>query len=388
MKRLLFLGVGSALVFTMGGVGPAQADGGQHISSSQGANTNVVIANAGAGKCASCHRAHTAKAEYLLKEAQPALCYTCHGGGAGANTDVQYGTSGGTGALRGGGFETAKINSAGATKVMDASGKGGSQNIPALDTAATTTSQHNINGGAGDAGIAWGNGASGLGQTLTLECGSCHDPHGNGNYRILRPIPVDSGYAVHVIRPARAAKDAVLNTDGTVKTPAIPAVAELSSPATGIKIPDVPSEATTPGSHVYTTTNYWLAGDTKVPADATAAYTGELTGAVAGAGGTPPDGYIANVANWCTTCHTRYLATTQSYKTPSGDPTFMYRHRSDANYKAGAANCITCHVSHGSNAAMSTVSVGLLPSDTAAPAKDSHLLRVDNRGTCVMCHNV
>ena len=31
MKRLLFLGIGSALVFTMGGVGPAQADNGPHV---------------------------------------------------------------------------------------------------------------------------------------------------------------------------------------------------------------------------------------------------------------------------------------------------------------------------------------------------------------------
>ena len=102
----------------------------------------------------------------------------------------------------------------------------------------------------------------------------------------------------------------------------------------------------------------------------------------------PTDGYIQNVAQWCTTCHTRYLAGTGSYKTASGDATFMYRHRSDANYKAGAANCITCHVSHGSNAVMAGASVGLLPGDAAAPAGDSRLLRVNNRGTCVMCHNV
>ncbi len=353
MKRLLFLGVGSALVFTMGGVGPAQADGGQHISGAQGANTpGVIIAQVGAGKCASCHRAHTAKAEYLLKEAQPALCYTCHGGGAGATTDVQFGTSSGTGALRGGGFETAKIGSGLATKDMGAlSGTRIAtlnQTIPALTTAGTTTSKHNINGGAGDAGTAWGNGAngSGLGKSLTLECGSCHDPHGNGNYRILRPIPVDSGATV------------------------------------GVSIPDVPAEATTPGSHVYTTTNYWLTGDAKSPLNATT-----LTG-TASTGIAAPDGYIQNIAAWCTTCHTRYLAPSGSYKTPSGDATFMYRHRSDANYKQGAANCITCHVSHGSNATMVGVSVGLLPGDTAAPTGDSHLLRVDNRGTCLMCHNV
>ena len=32
MKKLLFLGIGSALMFTIGGVGPAQADNGPHVS--------------------------------------------------------------------------------------------------------------------------------------------------------------------------------------------------------------------------------------------------------------------------------------------------------------------------------------------------------------------
>ena len=82
-------------------------------------------------------------------------------------------------------------------------------------------------------------------KSRTLEGVSCHYPHCNGNYRILRPIPVDSGYAAHVIRPARlavAAKAAVFAADGvTVLVPAklaIPAVAEVSSTKAGIKIPD------------------------------------------------------------------------------------------------------------------------------------------------------
>ena len=71
MKKILFLGIGSALVFTMSGVGTASADNGPHMKTSKAAGTaGVVIANAGASKCASCHRAHTAKAEFLLKQAQ------------------------------------------------------------------------------------------------------------------------------------------------------------------------------------------------------------------------------------------------------------------------------------------------------------------------------
>ena len=180
VKKLLFLGIGSALVFTMCGVGPAQADNWPHISSIQAAGTvGVVIANAGASKCASCHRDHTAQAEYLLKQAQPQLCYTCHQAGAGATTDVvSCQLAGATKqALRGGGFKTAAIGSALATKDMGTPAAGSTkiptlnQTIPALTLPAATTSRHEINGTT--AGTAWGNGAngSGLGKSVTLECG-------------------------------------------------------------------------------------------------------------------------------------------------------------------------------------------------------------------------
>ena len=349
MKKLLLLGVGSALVFTMGGVGPAQADNGPHRSSAVAAGTANAPITTAAGRCASCHRAHTAKAEYLLKQAQPQLCYSCHDGTT-AVTNVIDGNAGGPDALRGGGFANARIGSGAATKSLGAldpvTGRIAvlDRTIPALAVGSATTSKHNAGGTAADAGVAWGNGAngSGIGKSLTLECGSCHDPHGNGNYRVLRPIPVDSG---------------------------------VTAPAVGVKIPDATAK-------VYTTANYWLSGDNNVPVDPTATLTGT---AVAGGAGVGQDGYINNVANWCTTCHTRYLAPTGSYKTASGDATYMYKHRSDANYKAGAANCITCHVSHGSNA---SAGGGLNPGDTPVVGADSRLLRVDNRGTCSMCHNV
>src|SRR5665648_571867 len=106
MKKFLFLGIGSALMFTMGGVGPAHADNidSPHISTAGAAGSTYSIASAGATRCASCHRAHTAKAEYLLKAAQPDLCYSCHGTAAtGSSTDVQNGQNANNGAaLRGG----------------------------------------------------------------------------------------------------------------------------------------------------------------------------------------------------------------------------------------------------------------------------------------------
>jgi predicted CXXCH cytochrome family protein len=43
-----------------------------------------------ADQCAVCHRAHTAQApDLLVKGSQSALCFTCHGAAAGANTNVQ-----------------------------------------------------------------------------------------------------------------------------------------------------------------------------------------------------------------------------------------------------------------------------------------------------------
>jgi predicted CXXCH cytochrome family protein len=402
VKKLLLLGVGSALMVTMGGVGPAQADNGPHVSSAfSGAGTQTV----GTDKCASCHRAHTSKAPYNLLQAQPALCYTCHGSGAtGGVTDVADGLGKGTapGALRAGGFEMASLNAAAPQKVWVA-GTGTSNTgkfvadplqtkIGVLPAAELTTSAHNITGAA--AGIAWGNGdisATGkLGKSITLQCGSCHDPHGNGNYRILKPIPDDSTGATPFVLKA-----AVLAADGvTVTTPAV------MSSTSGIKIPDAPgTDAASRGlTHKYTTTNYWLAGDSNVPVDPTATLTGTAKAADPVKGtyaDLPADGYINNIAAWCTTCHTRYLAGSGSHKTDSGDSTFTYRHRSDANYKSAGANCITCHVAHGTNAKMSTggnsAAVTLPGGGTAVGLKgasDSRLLRVDNRGICIMCHNV
>jgi predicted CXXCH cytochrome family protein len=335
MKRLAFVVVGCAVSLFLGGGVPASADNGPH--------------RAGAGPiadtCAGCHRAHTAQASYLLKQAQPGLCYTCHGAGAaGANTDVQEGVGytgtypgrgSPTGALRGGGFEYALLDTANPvrTKVIPDGYDGAT--VPVLSSPTPSTSSHSVD--SSDQ-TAWGNGATSAtanyGKTIQLRCGSCHDPHGNGNYRILKPIPVDSG-------------------------------------ASGVTIPDSSPK-------VYTTGNYWRVADTNDLNDGT-------TG--------PSGGFIGNIAAWCTTCHTRYLAGSGSYKTSSGDAVYNYRHRGDYT-KSGASgssahgnpSCIQCHVSHGSNASMGTYSSSVTAPDGTAMGADSRLLRADNRGVCQICH--
>jgi len=393
VKKLLLLGAGSALIFTMGGIGPAAADAGPHKTTMvQPGQSGVLISVAGGGRCASCHRAHTAKAEYLLKDAQPALCYSCHGG-SGASLDVVDGVNNDDGgALRGGGFEYALINGAGATKSIslpDAAGKTTrTVTAPAGTVEAPVTSRHQIDGTT--TGTMWGNGAISAAVNpgkagVTLECGSCHDPHGNGNYRILRPIPND------------AATSAVA---ATATTPAVAAV--VVAP---VNIPDAITK-------VYTTTDYWAVADRNVPTVAAAPGVAPVA-PIAG----QTDGYITNVAQWCTTCHTRYMATSGSYKTNSGDAVFTYKHRSDSIDKDGVSrpNCIQCHVSHGTSANMTsraasfTAPDGLVPTPQGAGATvgigtppgpytptlvggtavgTSRLLRVDNRGVCVMCHNL
>jgi mono/diheme cytochrome c family protein len=229
----------------------------------------------------------------------------------------------------------------------------------------------------------WGNGAISATvnagkAAVTLECGSCHDPHGNGNYRILKPVPNDASPVSIVVSPA------VLDDPAT--TTVNEAKAAVMSPgAEGVNIPDAPGTdyASRAASHVYTTTNYWSVVDRNVP----------VTKGGAAPAATVTDGYIANVSQWCSTCHTRYLAQAPAYETNSGDAVFTYRHTSNRIDKAGVSrpNCIQCHVSHGSNAVGSgTTEPG---SETVAapmgtPSTSSRLLRVDQRGTCVMCHNV
>jgi predicted CXXCH cytochrome family protein len=375
MKRLLFLGVGSALLFTMGGIGSAQADNGPHsiVMGPNGATT--AVSTEGAGQCANCHRAHTAKTSTLTLQAQPALCLNCHAG-LGSQLDVVDGVTPSGGALRGGGFTTAAINSgAGATKTLAATvtpgvaGKRVSAQIAVLGTPTTVTSSHQINGTT--TGTMWGNGTSGVGQTaVTLECGACHDPHGNGNYRILKPSPDGQQYIITAAIPAV----------GT--TAAVPAV---MSTATAVNIPDQPAK-------VYTTTNYWDVSAPTTPL--TAAEKLEPAGTVT-------DGFLGGISAWCTTCHTRYLSAGASVVT--GDAIYTYKHRSDeqADYKP---DCIQCHVAHGTNSVMIGAAAAVSAPDGSAGVvgnaalpkgasgstgyQNSDLLRVNDRGTCLMCHAV
>jgi predicted CXXCH cytochrome family protein len=414
MKKLLFLGVGSALLFTMGGIGSAQADAGPHSIVMGQNGTTTGVASEGADKCAGCHRAHTAQAQNMLKQAQPALCLNCHAGSLGSHLDVADGVSTlNQGALRGGGFTSASISSGapvlgvgGATKTLSSTGSRTSAQI-AVGASLPVTSTHQIDGTT--QGTMWGNGTSGVGQTaVTLECGACHDPHGNGNYRILKPVPDGAGTA------ATAITKAIPATYGAIDpTTGKPVVLTNGTPATygagivPINIPDQPYTVVnnTP-TKAYTTTNYWDVQAVGVPPTLDGVILPLVSAATATKAATPvTDGFLGNIAAWCTTCHTRYLVGSGVANTKQVDPIFTYKHRSDEG-ASNKPNCIQCHVAHGTNAVMTgSAAAGSIPGvsliapggDANAPSsvnaptagyQASDLLRVNDRGTCLMCHAV
>ena len=194
LPRLL-LALGLIVLLTLIFAGTAVADNGPH-----GGYTATTDA------CAGCHRAHTAPAASLLIDAVPNLCYTCHGNaGTGADTNVVDGVyldrdfdteSPAEGVanrgLRGGGFVNALMDTDALTDTVAA--------------ITTTTSGHLADGSLG---LAWGNGPIGSGPGLadfSLSCTTCHDPHGSDTYRILRPIPSESGAAAEVLVPDETAK--------------------------------------------------------------------------------------------------------------------------------------------------------------------------------------
>ncbi len=385
MRRLMLLIAAGSLWLFLTAV-PVFADGGPHVAS-----VNSGVAGISADSCAGCHRAHTAQGLGLLAASDAtALCLTCHGStGLGATTDVengvqyalaQDGSRSGTalGYLRAGGFVTARLGSDEAVRVSYLGSYGVMSNgkVPVRTAGSqATTSAHmpNANGVIEPANfIAWGNGPNSpndyAGPFVEVECATCHNPHGNGQYRILNPIPdpsetstdsfVMAGTAATVTDAAApAAGDArnytiiqTLNGTGTLTASQ---VAALSLPATA--------------------GDYWRR---KVPWNGTS---GTANDAPNGQSAT----FFSEISAWCLTCHTRYLS--RGWSVLEADAIYTYRHTSTASSR----NCITCHVAHGSNAQMTGLnsSTQKWPGGITAPVGDSRLLKVDNRGTCQMCHD-
>ncbi len=351
----------------------------------------------GADSCAGCHRAHTALAPNLLTAgpSQDDFCFTCHDG-SGAETDVvngeldggSYGDLGS--GLRGGGFVSA---------VMDTDSDGNITNDP-------VTSLHTADGST--PGTIWGSGPINTTETdhgvsVELACGDCHNPHGNGNYRILRGNP-----------------------DGMENEGTAPPV-------------DVPDQDPVVYQILYNADNYRQVWD-------------ELPGGNWTALGYDKD-TLLYLVDWCGACHTRYSCTAGSGSTDSSDVVFAFRHwvkgsptyedgcidchedkfalqggpgsgyahthahwneplynsdcgqchgpyghREDCNECHGAdkptpghlEGCLACHVAHGTSSTMGTYSGAVTYPDgtaqAAVPADESRLLWLNNRAVCTVCH--
>ncbi len=427
-KLLLLLGVGALWLFVA--ALPAFADGGPHIMTTNNGTTGLT-----ADTCAGCHRAHTATAAGLLNNEQPDLCLDCHNGTK-ATTDVvdgvQYENQGGgavAGALRGGGFTYALIDSAHPARLSyDSSGNvrniGHVQPLDVTSTGQAVTSTHE------GSGTVWGNGATGVGATVDLECASCHNPHGNGQYRILQTSPSltatagaftvtnsggvqvqDTALAVgstrnYTIRPSTNGYLSGL-VDGTSgdywryhwdPTGALAWTLTSGGPSadpmnTGWTSATQPYENAT-GVHYSFRYPVNTGEIAQYQTDLTAA--GLTTDPISGAA-------IADIAlnnkgglmtAWCVQCHTRYdgvstvtgTAPTQSLSASSlvansDDATFHFKHGTTR------VGCEQCHVSHGSNAAMTGGYSSTYADPSEATSNDSRLLKVNNRGTCQLCHD-
>jgi predicted CXXCH cytochrome family protein len=325
-----------ALVLTAGALWlflfaiPAFADNGPHHKGQF--NTSLQ------GSCAGCHRAHSAQDPNLLKDVMPNLCYACHGSGAtGSNEDVVNGvpTGGVAGvALRGGGFAYALIDTDNSMNTVwnGATPKGDSNKYIGVQTAgAVGTNHHSV---AGTPVNMWGSGVLGTSTTpgtntytvtTDLTCGSCHDPHGNGQYRILKSKPDDAAttYAVYLNDVAagdtpnyKTQNYGVGNVDGT-KVPyqgsagmPLSTVGESPLNVAANSAANGPTGSVADGSAIQ-----------YVPASTAGAAVGYFKGT-----------YVETVSRWCATCHTRYFGTTGSAGnkawtvTGSGDETFKFLH--------------------------------------------------------------
>jgi predicted CXXCH cytochrome family protein len=377
-------------IWLLVGALPAAADGGPHVAAfNSGASTLT------ADTCAGCHRAHTAQGPLLLAAAgDDALCLTCHGAtGTGATTDVMTGVqySIGTpgtlragsvlGALRSGGFDQARIASGTPARVLQAGSPSRQWAKVGVGTPQDVTSAHlNLPENALTApAVAWGNGANlaGVGPTVALGCTSCHNPHGNGQYRILNPVP-----------NLTASAGAFIPTPGALVTDSPVVNAATGNPDTKnytviqVQGPSYLLYASQVASSPYSAMSgdYW---HVRVPWNSSAASNDAPNGVPVNAG--PLVSFDTQITAWCSACHTRYSS--PSADDPSGDNLYAYRHQTVSNQA-----CTTCHVAHGSNAVMTGQFSGTFPypgSTAAQPSvsPSSRLLKVDSRGTCQLCHD-
>ncbi|MBI5354250.1 MAG: hypothetical protein HZB50_16525 [Chloroflexi bacterium] len=305
MKKYLFSIILVALLLVLT-VGIASANGGPHGSFATTTDS-----------CASCHRTHTATNARLLMQSPAAICLSCHGAAAtGANTNVEDGKYLSTRDDAGGNWNH------GATLTPDNSNLlgGGFTNYKGVAVSSNhTVGQTSAWGqGATDRGV-----ATALAAGATLQCVSCHDPHGNTNYRMFKSTV--NATAVVVPQVDEAAKD--YDTEGWGASQS-----QICKACHNAYHQTAAGQGSTLSGSTYTH---------RVDMAWNSAFAGALNPETVGLGG---------------------------ITLPLGE--------------TGTNNtvvCQTCHLPHGTSASMTTLASGPVTADSA-------LLRVDNRGVCEVCH--
>ncbi|HEY5548494.1 MAG TPA: cytochrome c3 family protein [Coriobacteriia bacterium] len=386
------------------------------------------IANSEA--CAGCHRAHTApssitwvdklqntKSALLLTDSSEVylFCLSCHDNTSqGADTNVLDGV-----------YEGTTYGTQQANLISGAFGREDTQpGLWATGAQGTkqVTSSHMM---IGTSWGAYGGGAFGLsatsaleatgnfptlqgtGQKIVMDCGTCHDPHGSSNYRILKDVVYGN------VKVGGYTDDASANPTPFVisKEPGFPVGGFiLHKPVAEFAPAYVPN---------YTKAQY--------------AVTPSIANPLVG---DPAKG----MTGWCVGCHTTYSTKTSQYNAGDGYG-FVTRHRHPVNVpltnyqgprdlvisslpttialahaitdEVVAKNapvvdsgddwveCLSCHNAHGASTEMTGFANVADPANDlransgnqvnkdkqgVPPTNDSALLKMDNRGVCEACH--
>lgn len=376
--------------------------------------------------CAGCHRAHTSYSTVTWTDTATnnhsallvgqtnfmwEFCYACHDTASqGAETNVEDGIYEGStygtdhGQLLGGGFgrpdnpdgtwTSTHLIAQETTQAWGAYGGGdvvgGTEGLAGASTNPEGTDNYY-----------WGQGLSnfpnpGATRPIVMDCGTCHDPHGSPNYRLLKSY-VDGEY----VGGYQAG-----NPDPFVLS------VEPGFPSTGFQT-GTRYPSYTPN---YTSPNYAKGYD----------------------GGVAPanEDKARGMSGWCAGCHDHYISKATTYNAGDGAGLKM-RHRHPINEPlsnylgADASNmsdhvasldasgvptahnfseqgsgkvndmsdwveCLTCHRAHGTKATMegfaseagmlSVVNADQQPTNPYVGSEISALLRLNNRTACQTCH--